>query len=329
MQNIENSHDRKPLVSVVVPVYNVEEYVTRCVKSIIDQTYPNLEILLVDDGSTDRSGKICDSLATMDPRFQVIHQENAGLSGARNKGIELCSGEYIAFIDSDDFISKEFIRALVETACKTDSDIVQCYVKSFLYGEDTSDPAFEEGFHMEDVNIVRFTGREMCQTLLDTAYEDCGVVWNKLYKATVLEKLRFPLQKIHEDDFLVGKLYWHSAHVTIFEKPMYYYQYKRPDSIMNKKYSLKRLDGLEARKEQFEFFEEVGDQELYEKAKAEFIRETTRQIRELRKSDIADKEKIESDLRKEAVSYLNACLFGRYLSLRTRVGLITRLLATL
>lgn len=329
MGNMENNNNRNPLVSVVVPVYNVEEYVTRCVKSIINQTYTNLEILLIDDGSTDRSGEICDSFATLDPRIRVVHQENAGLSGARNRGIELCSGEYIAFIDSDDFVSREFIRALVETACSTGSNIVQCYVKSFVYGEDISGPSFEEDFRMEDVNLVHLTGREMCLTLLDTVYEDCGVVWNKLYKTTVLEKLRFPLRKIHEDDFLMGKLYWYAGHVTIFEKTLYYYQYKRPDSIMNKKYSLKRLDGIEARKEQYEFFEEVGDGELCEKARAEFIRGTTRQIRELKQSDITNKEEIVVKLRKDALRHLRPCLFGRYLSVRTRVGLIARLLATL
>lgn len=325
MGNMENSNSHNPLVSVVVPVYNVEKYVTRCIDTIIDQTYQNLEIILVDDGSTDSSGIICDTYAA-DLRVRVIHQENAGLSGARNKGIELAHGEYISFIDSDDYISKDFIRALVETACETGSDIVQCYVRSFLHGQIITED--EVVTQADNVNIVLLSGREMCQSLLNTTYQDCGVVWNKLYKKALLEKLRFPTRKIHEDDFVVGKLYWSASHVAIYEKELYFYQFKRPDSIMNKKYSLNRLDGIQARREQYEFFEQVGDQELCEKAKAEFIRGTARQILELKKSDIVNKEEIIVKLRKEALVHLNICLFGRHLSLRTRVGLITRLLST-
>lgn len=329
MRNSEKCDDQKPLVSVVVPIYNVEEYVDRCVHSILSQTYTNLEILLIDDGSTDNSGRICDSFAAVDPRIRVIHQENAGLSGARNSGIEAAHGEYIVFIDSDDFVSMQFIRALVETACETDSDIVQCYVRSFMHGEDTSDLAFTGTGLPKNVNIVCLTGREMCMSLLDGTYEACGVVWNKLYKMSMLEKLRFPVNKIHEDDFLVYRLYWNAARAAIYEAELYFYQYKRPDSIMNKKYSVKRLDGIQARKEQYEFFEKAGDQELSEKAKAEYIRGTTRQIRELKKSDITNKKEIAAGLRKDLAPLLKQCLFGRHLSLRTRAGLIIRLLATL
>lgn len=317
MNTIQN-----PLVTVVVPVYNVEKYVKRCLESICAQTYQNMEILLIDDGSTDCSGDICDEFCKRDPRISVVHQKNAGLSAARNKGIEKAKGTYIAFIDSDDYVSTEFINALVTVALNTESDIVQAYVQDVQCETGQSSAPI-----LDKRSTITLSGRDMCAVLLDVTYRDCGVVWNKLYRTTLFRELRFPEGKIHEDDFLISKLYWNAKEVTIYESELYFYQLKRPDSIMNKKYSLKRLDGVEARKEQYAFFARVGDEELCEKAKAEYIRGVIGQIKQLRKSDIENKEEIEKKLRKEAAPVFRACLFGKYLALRTKVGLLAKMLS--
>ena len=116
----------KPLISVIVPAYNVEPYIEKCVKSIINQDYPNLEIILVNDGSKDKTGELCDKLKETDDRIQVIHQNNRGLSAARNSGLDLAHGEWIAFLDSDDWIEPEMYSTLIKIAVKEDAEIASC-----------------------------------------------------------------------------------------------------------------------------------------------------------------------------------------------------------
>src|SRR5699024_4494271 len=123
------------LISVIVPVYNVEKYVRRCIDSICGQTYSNLEIILIDDGSTDSSGKICDEMAAKDGRISVIHQENKGLSQARNAGLDQAKGEYIAFVDSDDYLSLNMYECLLKSLKENNADVVRCAIKNVYEGE--------------------------------------------------------------------------------------------------------------------------------------------------------------------------------------------------
>lgn len=318
-----------PLVSVIVPVYNVEWYLRRCLYSICDQNYQNLEILLVDDGSTDASGEICDEFSRKDQRIKVFHQENMGLSGARNRALQEATGEYYAFVDSDDYVAPDFIETMVSTASSTGSEIVQVYVRSGREEPTQNDRLEIPADAVRTGKRITMTGRQMCISLLDVLYTDCGVVWNKLYRARLFRDLRFPVGKLHEDDFLVYKLYWNAGKVTICEDQLYFYQSKRPESIMHARYSLKRLVALEARKEQYQFFDEVGDMELCDKAKAEYVRASIVQIKLLKQSDVPDKKKWVFQLYRDAIPIAAQCLFSRHLSLRKKVGLLSRLLSSL
>ncbi|MEI7668283.1 MAG: glycosyltransferase family A protein, partial [Erysipelotrichaceae bacterium] len=163
------------LISVIVPVYNVEKYIDRCVSSILNQTYKNLDIILVDDGSQDKSGQICDEYALKDNRIKVLHKSNGGLSDARNKGIELSKGEYISFVDSDDTISNNFIDKLYNLCVNYSSDISMCYFKQF-----TSEISFNRE-HESRIDI--FTNIQMLENLINEKYVQSTVAWNKLYKA--------------------------------------------------------------------------------------------------------------------------------------------------
>lgn len=329
MGQMNDSARLDPLVSVVVPVYNVESYLRRCLYSICAQTYRNLEILLIDDGSTDSSGDICDEFSGRDPRIKVFHQKNTGLSGARNRGIDEAAGTYLAFVDSDDYVSPEFIEVMVATALNTGSEIVQVYVLDVVTEPDQEAPVAIPKEALKSENVVTLSGREMCLSLLDTVYADCGVVWNKLYKAELFADLRFPIGKLHEDDFLVYKLYWGVHTVAIYESQLYFYQLKRPGSIMNKQYSLKRLDAVKARKEQYEFFSDTGDMELCEKAKAEYIRGIANQIKLLKKSNIENKKEIISLLYKSSAPVFKECQLSKHISLRTKAGLLVKMLSAL
>lgn len=224
------------LISVIVPVYNVEKYLDKCIKSIVNQTYKNLEIILVDDGSPDNCPEICDKWAKKDERIKVIHKENGGLSDARNAGFAVSKGEYISFIDSDDFIEKGFYEILCD-ALDNGADIAECATR--LCDEDNN-IILVRGFEEDKM----FDGVTATQTLL----EERGImqtVWNKLYKREVIRNILFEYGKYHEDNFWTWQIFLNAKKVFVSSKAMYNYV-QRNGSIMGDGYSLKRLDGLEA-----------------------------------------------------------------------------------
>lgn len=236
-------------ISVIVPVFNVEKYIEKCVYSIINQTYKNLEILLIDDGSTDDSGNICDSLVKLDKRIIVIHKKNGGLSDARNCGLDNATGEYISFVDSDDYIHEEYNQKLFSVLVENDADIVQCmYQKVDELGNELIKYNYNGSVIVKDRNSA-----------LNGLYygEDADyytVVWNKLYRAKVIKNIRFPIGKIHEDVFTTYLFFYNCNKVAFIKEPMYYYL-QRADSIMGSKFNRKRLDGIEAYTEQIDFYD--------------------------------------------------------------------------
>ena len=162
-----------PLISVIVPIYNVEKYLDRCVDSIINQTYKNLEIILVDDGSPDNCPQMCDDYAKKDSRIKVVHKENGGLSDARNVGMEVATGEYVSFIDSDDYISLDFYETLLETIVDNDSDIVECGVVKFY-----EDNSFDK--YSDDLKVTNYDTVDGLEGLInENPFKQH--VWNKLY----------------------------------------------------------------------------------------------------------------------------------------------------
>ena len=218
----------KEVISVIVPVYNVESYLEECVESILNQSYRNLEIILVDDGSTDNSGKMCESFKAKDERIKVIHKENAGLAMARNSGLEIAKGDYIGFIDSDDCIKETFYEKLIHCLKANDADIAGCrFYRNVPNSEDFVYPEKSENY-----NFV--TDSKGFMTRL---YNDMGVfcvAWNKLYKRDIIMQHPFSKVRIAEDAYLMCDLAFAAKRIAWIEDPLYMYR-DRPGSIMTAK----------------------------------------------------------------------------------------------
>ena len=235
------------LISIIIPIYKVEDYLCRCVDSIINQTYQNLEIILVDDGSPDKCPQICDEYAQKDSRIKVIHKENGGLSDARNAGMEVATGDYISYIDSDDWVSLDFFEVLIENAIQNDSDVIECSVVKVY---ENSEVCMNE----EDESVQNFNTEDALQELIGEK-NFRQHVWNKLYKTEIVKDILFPVGKLNEDEFWTYKIFGNAKTVTRIHKTMYFY-FQRGDSIMGKQYSLSRLDVLEALSERQKYVEQ-------------------------------------------------------------------------
>lgn len=244
------------LVSVIVPAYNIEKYIGKCIECIINQTYQDLEIIVVDDGSTDGTHRICKLYASKDERVKVLHQSNGGLSRARNTGIEACSGEFLYFVDGDDLIHTDCIRRLVKIMEEEQCDIVQCGTYSFL--DEMKIPK-----ELPKEKHENFSGKEMCEYLLfGSKYGgDVTVVWDKLYKRSVFAKRRFDIGMLYEDVAIMYELLWNANKVTITNLSLAFYRSMRNGSIThsgNKKYE----DEVKAAMMQLKFFQGVGEARL-------------------------------------------------------------------
>lgn len=232
------------LISVIVPVYNVKQYLPDCAASILGQTWPNLEVILVDDGSTDGSGAICDALAESDPRVRVIHKENGGLSSARNAGVACAKGSYVCFVDSDDVIAEDFVAQLYSAIQETGADGAWCHFRKF-WGQLPRKAAEQPG-------KIRFWRKQELWKLL-TATGDTGtqvdfvVAWTKLLPAEIARKLSFPEGKWHEDEFYIHRLLGEVTSMAEVDAPLYDYR-QRPDSIVGESNAMdgRHLSMLEA-----------------------------------------------------------------------------------
>lgn len=205
-------------ISVIVPAYNVQKYLERCINSILNQTYQNLEILIIDDGSTDDTGKMCDEYQKKDSRIKVIHQENKGLSAARNTGIDLATGDYLMFVDSDDEILPQMIETLNNIRLKTKADISMCSYYEIKEGEEIVEDNY--------VEPKVFTGTKK-HLLIYRDWGNAVVQWNKLFNRKIFEHLRFPEGKFHEDEFIYHREYDLAERVALTKQRLYiYYQHK-------------------------------------------------------------------------------------------------------
>lgn len=230
----ENTMEYK-LISVIVPIYKVEQYLDRCIESLVNQTYKNLEIVLVDDGSPDHCPKMCDEWAEKDSRIKVIHKANGGLSDARNAGMKIAAGEYISFVDSDDWTHKDFYKVLMQVMSEQDADIVSCGIKR-VYSE-------QDDCNIAEYSIEVFDRTQAMEAVLE---EKIPVpVWCKLYKSEVIKNELFDVGKYHEDVFWTYRAYGHASSSAIINADMYYY-FQRATGIMGERFSEKRLDALEA-----------------------------------------------------------------------------------
>lgn len=243
------------LISVVIPIYNVEKYLKKCVESILKQTYENIEIILVDDGSLDNCGNICEEFANIDNRIKVIHKKNGGLSDARNHGIKIAKGKYITFVDSDDYVEKTYIEKLYNAIKINGTKISQCNI---LIVNDNEKVLEKLGYSSKLIKygkdmIIDFYGQHGIENI---------VVWNKMYLIDLFKNLKYPKGKIHEDEFITYKILYNTDKIAIIDDYLYNYR-QNNNSIMGKKFNIKRLAILEALEERLEFFFDREDEQLY------------------------------------------------------------------
>lgn len=253
----------KELISVIVPVYGVEEYLPDCLNSLIHQTYEHLEIILVDDRSPDRSGEICDQYATKDPRIKVIHlNRNSGAAVARNKGIDAASGEYLFFADGDDWLVSDTIEYLLMNMRKYNADCCVGGCITVLEGGDGS----LEYCRRKQVPDRCLSAREAMRHVLLRE----SAVWNRLYRRSAFDDIRFPEGRINEDEPVALWLYSRMERIVFLEKATYFYR-KRKNSVTTSAFSLRELDCVTNSRENLEFVKTV-DPDLIPAAEFKYIK---------------------------------------------------------
>lgn len=269
----------KKKISVIVPVYNVKNYVTRCIESILAQTYKEFELILVDDGSTDGSGEICQKFKEKDSRIHLIRQENKGLSAARNRGLKEAKGEYITYIDSDDYVDGVYLETLYQNIRKYDADVAVCgYQPVWEENEKKEQERSRKRFKKSSGKVIcndnrkltLYSGKEAAGEIVEKNRRNMIVAWGKLYHASLREQLIFPEGKTHEDEFVTYKVLYSARRVVESNQAGYRYVQRR-NSIMNGGYGRKRLDKLLALKEAIAFFEGEGEVELAQYAVKRYV----------------------------------------------------------
>lgn len=237
-----------PMISIIVPIYRVEKYLKKCVDSILVQTYKNFELILVDDGSPDNCPAICDEYAKQDDRVVVVHKKNGGLSDARNAGLDIAKGEYIGFVDSDDYISPIMYETLMNRIISDQSDLAMCkYMCIYDSGE-----IIKKEKSDKTISKKCYSPKEFILELFMPHGVDYVVAWSKLYKKEIFNKLRFPIGKQHEDEFIIHSVVAQCKKISCVEDELYYYR-QREGSIMTENFNVKRLDYGDALIERYFF----------------------------------------------------------------------------
>lgn len=237
------------MISIIVPVYNVEPYLRKCLDSIIGQTYRDLEILVIDDGSTDQSGKICDEYAERDERIKVFHTENRGLSAARNLGLDEATGEWIGFVDSDDWIESDMYEVLLKKAEETGADVVECgWFKEWANITEEKRRYEQELSHLQAIEAL------VCSFFSDN-------VWNKLWRDHCFSTIRFPAGRVYEDIATTFRVFDAAEGICSVDDPMYHYRQR--ETSLSKKHELNDLIGLWlSQYERYRFIENTVDEPI-------------------------------------------------------------------
>lgn len=286
------------LVSIIVPVYNVKPYLERCVNSLIGQSYKELEIILVDDGSTDGCGDLCDVLMTRDKRIRVIHQENQGLSAARNTGIEAAHGEFFCFVDSDDYVNPEYVKYLYELCTGNEADIAIC-----------GHLITKKGDYFKPIDFSKPVDVYSREEIFDRFYTDMHgsivIAWNKLYKRMCIGDIRYDVGMIHEDEATTFK-FLYNAHKIAFGREVGYYYFDRSGSITGSAYSKRNLDILKAYETRLLFYKEHREDKLYDRECQFYLSEILNQYRKVKAFLKGDKETLKMLRIKYKKSYIES-----------------------
>lgn len=250
-----------PEISVIVPVYKVEKYLAACVDSILAQSFRDFELILVDDGSPDRCGEMCDEFARKDLRIRVVHQENRGLSGARNSGMDIAKGEYITFVDSDDMLVQNGLQLMLAGTQVAGSEITSCVLKEFTDDNEPNLPAWYDGAY----SLTKANGRDACIAM----YRGTGLLpinaCGKLFRKDLIGDTRFPVGRLHEDQAFIPLVCYNAQTVAVIDAPLYQYRY-RDDSITRERFTLKRYDDIWAIDNCIAFLKEKNEPEIVKAA---------------------------------------------------------------
>lgn len=299
-------------VSVVIPIYNVEDYLKECLDSIIQQSYKNLEIILINDGSTDNCKLICEKYRDKDQRVILINQNNKGLSHSRNEGMALATGEYISFVDSDDIIQPSMISDLVKIAKENNADIVACdyFTKKRKYKI------------TQEEQILQYTPEDSLKALIEVKI--APVVWNKIYSRSLIHKIKFQ-DYLHEDEFWTFQVLGQCQKLITTSKQLYYYR-PRTGSLINKEYSLKRLDALKAFEERINYLQ-ANYPQLVNLAYKHYFNAGIWHYYQIRKNISLDSQNIsKKNIVHKIKSKMNLKTLN-YLSLKEKINLLTFLIS--
>ena len=268
-----------PLISVIVPVYKVEPYLARCVDSILAQTLPDFELWLVDDGSPDGCPALCDAYAAGDDRVRVIHKENGGLSSARNAALDKFNGQYVCFVDSDDYLAFDALETMYAALCETGSDVAVGNMRSF------DENGTERDFYNPAAERAVLEGEEMLSTL----NQPCAT--NRLYRAEIYRTLRFPEGRLYEDVFVYHKVLAQCKKMVLTGKVGYYYMI-RTGSIMHASYDIRFTDIVDAIRDRYEWLDSIGQQKLANEARLFVYSRVAVAYAHLDKKDPAHRERL-------------------------------------
>lgn len=291
-------------ISVIVSVYNVEKFIKRCLDSIINQTMNDLEIILVNDGSTDNSGKICDEYAQLDNRITVIHKENGGVSSARNTGLDVATGEWIAFVDSDDYIEKDMYEVLYKTAIEKNVDICACFFKYLTVDNKILFNPTQEQLDMNG----KYNSKEFLELIYKDEYMNgiCVATWNKIYKKNIFDNLRFKT-KIYEDDELVNQIYIQDIDIFVLNKGFYIYV-QNLSSLTNTKFSRKKLVFIDILYDRLNLLKDKKMHKLYEDTVRLFCNITIEYYFKYNNKDKWEYDNIYKNVLKQAIKLENISL---------------------
>ena len=251
------------MISVIIPIYKTERYLSRCLDSVLAQSYSDLEVLLIDDGSPDHCPELCEEYAAKDKRIRVIHQKNQGQAVARNHALDVAQGEYIGFVDSDDYIHPKMYETLLDNALNFNANVSVGRVKNvtdslFLFEETVNDP-------------VVYKGKEFLKECLMNGGGIKGwILCDKLFHRSCFENIRMPAGRIYEDNAVVYKILYEAEKVVDCDAPLYYY-YQNSESTVNQSFKLKHLDWLTVLEEMLVFFEEKEERELFDKINKTYL----------------------------------------------------------
>lgn len=309
-------NSEQPLISVIVPIYNVEKYMDRCLESILNQTYKNLEIILVDDGSNDGSEKKCDYYLCVDERVSVIHKENGGLSEARNFALDVMNGELVTFVDSDDYIDSCLIETLYNLMEEYKADISCVSFQRVFEGGKKEKKSCK-------TRVVTYNGAEAIEQMLYKKNVDTSA-WGKLYKASHFTEIRYPVGRIFEDWGTTYKIFYGKEKIVYSNVKMYFYL-QREGSILHDEFSEKKLDRILITKQIFDWASRECI-ELSEAAKARFFCANIQTIREMPLTKRWEKELIEIEncikkYRKDIYKNRKVKSIDRLIALSTYLGI--------